>query len=164
MSIEIKGKKEYLKKKITLIRKILAVYLKLLKLIQGPDIIIHHTATSQKKTRFEAINRNHKHMGYSKSELGYYCAYNCLITGDGKAHWARTRNETGQGSRTYKRFHLDICLTGNFMNEEPSPEQLKTLSDILSDISYRKLLGHRQCFATLCPGDNLMKWIKNYQC
>ena len=111
MSIEI----ELLKKRILIITKLIELYQILLRKLfnSSVDVIIHHTATNRDYTRFESIDNAHKRRGYSMSSLGFYCAYNCLITADGVEHWARNLDEKGEGTSAYKGFHIDLCLTGN---------------------------------------------------
>ena len=114
-----------LKNKISIIKKMIKLYQELLRKMRSRkvDIIIHHTATDRDRTSSEAINNNHRQRGYSKSSLGYYCAYNCLITADGVKHWSRQLDESGHGTSAYKGFHIDLCLTGNFELEKPTDDQ-----------------------------------------
>ncbi len=159
MSVEI------LKKQIAIITKLIKLYQMLLREILNKkvDVIIHHTATDRDRTSFEAINRGHKNRGYSQSSLGFYCAYNCLITGDGEEHWARSLDESGHATSAYKGFHIDICLCGNFMRERMSNKQIESLTKVLDRIKkksgIKSLRGHRNYYPTLCPGQNLYNWM-----
>ena len=163
MSVEI------LKKQILIITKLIKLYQMLLRELfkKKVDVIIHHTATSKNYTTFEAINRGHKRRGYSQSSLGFYAAYNCLITGDGEEHWARSLDESGEGTSAFKGFHIDICLTGNFMVEALSEAQKITLTRVLKRIEgksgIKSLTFHRDYYPTLCPGKNLIKFIEDYK-
>ena len=159
MSIEI------LKKQIAIITKLIKLYQMLLRELfkKKVDVILHHTATDRDRTSFEAIDRGHKQRGYSESSLGFFCAYNCLITGDGVEHWARSLDESGEGTSAFKGFHIDLCLTGNTMQEKMSDKQIETLINVLDRIKkkcgIKSLNGHRNYFATLCPGQNLYNWM-----
>ena len=171
MSTEI----EILKKQILIITKLIKIYQMLLREIfkKKVDVILHHTATDRDRTSFEAINRGHKNRRrngkrvFSQSSLGFHCAYNCLITGDGEEHWARSLDESGEGTSAFKGFHIDLCATGNFMTEALSEAQILTLTRVLKRIEekcgIKSIKGHRNYYATLCPGKNLYKWMLNYR-
>ncbi|BDS12731.1 peptidoglycan recognition protein family protein [Aureispira anguillae] len=63
---------------------------------------------------------------------------------------------------------INICLSGNFTKQEPSPAQLKSLKKLIAHL--RKQLpqelavtGHRDYKATSCPGSNLYKHLHQFQ-
>jgi len=153
-----------LKTKISLLIKLIIVYQRLLSLMTKKiTVILHHTATDRDYTSFESIERGHRTRGYPKSSLGFYCAYNSLITGDGKLHLARPYSDTGHAASTFKGFHIDICLTGNTSQQEPTRSQIQALENELNKINRVDLKGHYQFFPTECPGKYLKKWIKSYR-
>lgn len=164
MSIEINP--EEIKKEITRLRKILLILQKWLALIMEnrPIVIIHHSGTSRDNTHFSAIEHGHFRKKYPRSKLGYYCAYNTLITGGGKIHRARTYDENGEGTGAFKGFHLDICLTGNFNHERPSDRQLESLQcelDVIEQLYGSCILKvHQDYYPTECCGKNLISWVK----
>ena len=163
MSTEI----EQLKKRIFIITQLLEKLRRLYQLLFGNKLlIVHHTATSRDYTRFESIDRGHRERKYPISELGFYCAYNELITGDGIRHIARNESENGKGCSMCPDFHYDLCCTGNFNRDVLSYTQEQTLRKVLDDFVSRgyKIRIHQNYYATDCPGRNLIQWLKeNYQ-
>lgn len=157
MSIKI------LKKQIAIIKKLIELYqLMLVQFKNKPVVvIIHHTATDRDTTSAEAIENGHQR--FALSSLGKHTAYNVLITGNGETNWTRSLDERGLATTAFKGFHIDICLTGNFMQEEPLQTQLDALQKVLETIQARtgikSLKGHRDFYATLCPGQNLYKLL-----
>ncbi|KKL45151.1 hypothetical protein LCGC14_2358550 [marine sediment metagenome] len=130
-------------------------------------LIIHHTATSRDKTTFAAVKKYHIKKGWGN--IGYHF----FIESDGTLYGypqARGQDQVGAHARAdgmnYKS--IGIALTGNFQMEEPKPEQIKTLNRIVKDlmkvwkIPKKNILGHREVKGalTVCPGDNLIPYIK----
>jgi N-acetyl-anhydromuramyl-L-alanine amidase AmpD len=132
-------------------------------------IIVHHSGTPRDKTTFESINEYHRQLWNFKSSLGYYIGYHYLIVGSGKLYQGRAENEEGAHARGWNDKSIGVCLTGDFMTEKPSNEQLKTLKELLDNlckkwnIKKENIKGHREVWQTLCPGDNLMVWIETYR-
>jgi len=155
------------KKRLAKMIDLLLALIAAIKKLKPKLIVLHHTATSRSFTSFVAIDRGHKNRGYPKSNLGYYCAYNYLVIGDGTVHQARTDLEQGQGASTCRERHLDICLTGNFQTDYLSEEQNKALTNLLDDLKMKYGINdiklHKDFYNTLCPGTNLISWLKNYQ-
>lgn len=130
-------------------------------------LIVHHTATARDTTTFEAVKRYHVSKGWG--DIGYHY----FITADGKIWPGRSEDTVGAhasaSSMNYKS--LGICLTGNFMNEFPTYEQLQSLHDLLLklmekyNVNVNNVLGHREVpkAATACPGDHLIEWISKFR-
>jgi hypothetical protein len=131
-------------------------------------LIVHHTATPRDSTTFEAVKR------YHMQELGWEdIGYHFFITGDGSLNLGRPVNYVGShcsaGSMNFKS--LGICLAGNFEIEQPSTGQLKALEGILGELRIKyqvpidNILGHCEApgAQTLCPGKNLLDWLKKYR-
>lgn len=133
-------------------------------------LIIHHSATSRDGTTFGAIKSYHtKTLGWED------CGYHYVITGEGILFYGRHVEFVGDHCKTpapSMNFRsLGICLTGNFEIEKPSDAQIVTLENLLLSLSsgYKipiaNILGHREApgAATLCPGKNLLSWLKDYR-
>ena len=130
-------------------------------------IIIHHTASSRDKTTVSDVNVWHKVRNFTLSSLNFYVGYHYLILATGEVVQTRQDNEVGchcvAQNMNFKS--IGICLTGNFDIEEPTKEQLNSLSDLVEkklgefNISKDKVLGHREVSSTECPGDSLFKWV-----
>jgi hypothetical protein len=109
----------------------------------------------QNNAQFKAIDEYHRGKGWGG--IGYHY----LIEPDGKL--CAGRAESTPGAHCKEQFmnyqSLGVALTGDFDREEPTPEQLKSLVELLQklsasyDIKPEKILPHRK-FATYksCPG------------
>ena len=134
-------------------------------------IIVHHTASSRDNTTVKDVNAWHKVRNFTLSNLGYYVGYHYLILGNGDIVQTRQDYEVGCHcvAQNMNFQSIGICLTGNFNAEEPSKEQLDSLTDLLErklkdfNISKEKVLGHREVSSTECPGENLFKWLLLYR-
>ena len=133
------------------------------------QIIIHHTDSSRDRTTFQDVESWHKlRWPDFISQLGWYIGYHYLINGKGEILKARNDNEIGAHCiPNYEK--LGICLTGNFEIEKPSEAQLNSLEPLLNklksiyQITDENIFGHCEKSQTLCPGKNLMDWLKLYR-
>ena len=133
-------------------------------------IFLHHSVSSRDRTRLADVNAWHKARGFNMSQKGFYVGYQWLIEGDGLT--TQTRNNFEEGAHTlggYNQKSIGICLTGNFMIEEPSLAQLNSLQPLLDklkkdyNISDEKILYHGQVWPTDCCGKHLIKWLNLYR-
>jgi len=127
------------------------------------QITIHHSASSRDKTTVANIDAWHKLRWVNfRSSLGYWVGYHYVITGDGKVTQTRRDNEIGAHC-VPNNGKIGICLTGNFMIEEPSQAQLESMRTVVDNlsktynISSQNIKAHRELSKTDCPGDNLYK-------
>ena len=105
---------------------------------------------------------------------GAYIGYQYFISYGGTIHQGRSDLEKGAHTvgntpSYYNSNSIGICLQGNFEVERPTEWQLKALRELIEekrkeyDIPNERILGHRECSPTLCPGKHLYKWlVKNY--
>jgi hypothetical protein len=123
------------------------------------SIIIHHSA-SNINTPISEIDRWHKFRGFNKSSLGFYVGYHYVILGSGQLIQTRRDNEIGCHT-VPNDGKIGICLTGNFMLENPIDQQIISLVGLIgklkSDYNIPYVNGHRDFNKTECPGDNLYK-------
>ena len=151
-----------IKRQLAILIKLIAIYRKLYQILFGEMIVVlHHSATDQRYTTFNAIDNDHRRKLYKQSRLGNFMAYNALITYDGKMHIARAKTENGLGTSTCPKFHYDLCLTGNFNNDILTAEQEKTLREILDNFVKEgyTIKYHQNFFATDCCGSSLIKFL-----
>jgi hypothetical protein len=92
-------------------------------------------------------------------------AYNLLVCGHGSVYEGRGPGyrSGANGNRTLNTGHYAVCaLLG--VGETPSPELLGGLRDAIDLLQQfgagPELLGHRDGYATTCPGDDLENWVK----
>ncbi len=131
-------------------------------------IMVHHSGVSYEKNpdQFRANNNYHQVKYNSKSSLGSYLGYNYEISKSGRASKAR---EDGENTFACYRGNMDdgrcihICLDGNFDIENPAPEQIYKLRDMLREkckaygILPKNILFHKDISNTNCPGANMDK-------
>lgn len=121
-------------------------------------LIIHHTGVSRDKNpdQFEATNNYHKAKWNFKSSLGYYAGYHYEIAADGTIRQARSDNEAGAHTIGHNFDSIGISLDGNFDIEMPTPDQEKSLKELLLKLKAKypaaKIAFHRQFANKTCPG------------
>lgn len=132
-------------------------------------IFIHHTAVSWEKNpkQWPATNAYHKSKGWGGG------GYNYEIAADGSVHQFRA-----DGAVTAAQYQqnmndgraISICLDGNFDIEDPTPEQMKRVKEMI--LEKMKLYGipkehvypHRRVAAKTCPGDRIPNDVYTYFC
>jgi hypothetical protein len=64
--------------------------------------------------------------------------------------------------------HITICILGNFMEAEPTDAAKQSFVTLAAHLLDKHGLGiddvwlHREVASTLCPGDALYHWLRNY--
>ena len=122
-------------------------------------IIVHHSASDGKTTTPKDIEDWHKKKGYLS--IGYHY----LIDYDGILHIGRPEEKIGAHCKGKNRDSLGVCALGNFEFAFPSKKQAEILRRLLTDLKKKYLEatieGHLENANTLCPGKNLMPYIKD---
>jgi len=135
-------------------------------------IMIHHSAVSvlANPDQFNANNRYHKKLWSFRSSLGFCLGYNYEINEVGYVYKARVPGE--RTAACYQKQMNDgrcvhICLDGNFEIENPAPNQIYALRDLLREIAFKfmipaeNIVFHKDYSNTLCPGINMdLKFIR----
>lgn len=138
-------------------------------------IIVHHCGgidsdplfdTSNQS--FEVVNEYHRQKWDFKSALGYYLGYQYYIDKSGKVTQARLDEEEGAHTIGYNKESIGICLAGNFDLTMPTPEQIKSLRELLLkkkkeyNILASNILPHRHFANKSCYGRNLSEdWARS---
>ena len=116
-------------------------------------IVIHHTASTAKET-VEQIHNFHKNNN-GWAGIGYHF----YIRKNGTIYRGRPEEYIGAHCENYNSVSLGICCEGNFEIEQPTNEQLKSLSELIQYLKKKygnvQVVGHRDLNATACPGKNL---------
>lgn len=116
-------------------------------------IVIHHTASTAKETVEQIHNFHINNNGWAG--IGYHF----YIRKDGIVYKGRDEKYAGAHCENYNSVSLGICLEGNFEIEQPTNEQIKSLSELLQHLKKKygnvQVVGHRDLNATACPGKNL---------
>ena len=121
-------------------------------------IVLHHSASPQKTTTWEMIDKWHKERGFS----GF--GYHYLVLGNGLVMKGREEDRTGAHLKGHNANSIGICVAGNFEEEIPSPAQIVSIEPLVLDLLDRypnaRLTWHRAEAPTLCPGKNLIPLIE----
>lgn len=141
-----------------------------LKLKPAPYVIIHHStgsgcetqAVCQLKVRqFQNEHMNNK--GWS--DIGY----NFLVGEDGNIYEGRGWGKQGAHSIPFNKKSIGICIIGNYTNRTPNQAAIQAVAKLIAygvesgEIKNDyKLLGHRQTWATACPGNSLYTMIQSW--
>lgn len=113
-------------------------------------IIIHHSASPD--VAVTEIHRWHLERGWSG--VGYHF----VIRKNGCIEQGRPMNSIGAHAGTAGNSDsIGICLTGNFMKEVPSSEQMKSLVELINYLrshynSELIVIQHKDVMPTDCPG------------
>lgn len=120
-------------------------------------IVIHHSASLD----VSAADIHAWHLNRGWAGIGYHY----VIRQDGTIE--RGRPEGIRGAHAWKdEKHeansdgIGICITGNFENSLPTPQQIDSLVWLIKDIRARygksnlPVIGHKDVMPTACPGKN----------
>lgn len=121
-------------------------------------IVLHHSAGVDHPTLpdFDSIRNYHmKTRGYR--DIGYHWVVekvgNVLVAKKGRPEKDDAAACPGMNTRA-----IHICCVGNFMVETPTPELYRFVAGLCKDIATRWPIkyigGHRDYYATACPGAN----------
>ncbi len=132
------------------------------------DLIIHHSAGPADQDP-RAIDEEHRQRGMAG------IAYNWIITHDGEVYSGRPIIVVPAAAYGRNQESVNVCLTGNFMESHPTPQQLQALKELAVFVHgllphIVRTIGHREVatifyphstsdYATACPGDNLQALI-----
>jgi hypothetical protein len=133
-------------------------------------ITIHHEGT-----RFEKSDNAPEHIknvqtwGMGKDRNWTDIPYHFLIDPNGNVYEGRNVFTVGETATEYDPTgHLLITCMGNFEEQEISEEQLTSLINLIAyccekySISPETIASHRDYSKiTVCPGENLYKYVKN---
>ncbi len=122
-------------------------------------IIVHHSASDGKTTTPEEIKSWHLKRGLK--DIGYHY----LIDYDGFLDIGRLSERVGAHCKGKNKDSIGICVIGNFETDFPSKKQAEVLRRFLKDLKREypeaTIEGHCENANTLCPGKNLMPYIKD---
>jgi hypothetical protein len=95
--------------------------------------------------------------------------YHFLIDQSGRVFEGRDLGLPGDTNTGYNTAgHALVAVLGNFEDEEPQPEQLQSLVNVMAwlvvnyDVPLERIAGHQNFSSiTVCPGKNLNRLLKN---
>lgn len=126
-------------------------------------IVIHHTGNpTDDDMSAEEIHRSHQNKGWAG--IGYHY----VIRKDGTVERGRPHWTVGAHAYGYNSHTIGIHLSGNFMDAQPTGEQIEALAMLLSGvcsdydipINSNTVVGHCDLMSTDCPGTNLYSLLE----
>jgi LysM repeat protein len=95
--------------------------------------------------------------------------YHYLVGKSGIIYEGRPIRYQGAHTSQNNSNNLGVSMIGDYSKNPPNAKQARALAAFLDDCRARyhlpksKIFGHRELRATLCPGDALFAWLKNYR-
>ncbi|XP_015177417.1 PREDICTED: peptidoglycan-recognition protein 2-like [Polistes dominula] len=135
-----------------------------------PNVIIHHTVTSECNTRSECSQRVQSIQSYHMDTLGWYdIGYNFIIGGDGNVYEGAGWTKEGAHTLGFNKNSLGIGFIGNFEEKDASNKMLEAAHKLIrcgvSKGVFRdniRAIAARQVAQTLSPGYHLYVQIQNW--
>ncbi len=134
-------------------------------------IVIHHSATD----RGNAAEFHKMHLKNGWDELGYHFV---IDNGDGGQdglvevgpRWRKQKwgaHTGGTPNNEYNNFGIGVCLVGNFMSKNPTPNQMNSMRKLVEylmsqyDIPASRVIAHQQApnANTQCCGRVLINYL-----
>lgn len=130
-------------------------------------ITIHHEGSSpyfstsmrDALARLESVRRAHRERGWA--DIGYHYA----IDPAGRIYACRPTSLQGAHVKFNNEQNLGVVVLGNFEQQRPTPEALRSLARFLADqmrvyrVPVDRVYTHRELRPTLCPGRNLQQQV-----
>lgn len=128
-------------------------------------VVIHHSATSAGSV--EGIHDEHRQRRDSSGNLWLGIGYHFVIgNGNGMPdgqiestfRWKQQLHGAHSGSAVHNANGIGICLIGNFEENAPTAEQLKSITQLVESLASRYsiparlVIGHKTVKPTACPG------------
>ena len=142
-------------------------------------LIVHHSAGTNNANDWAAIVRAIYDLhvnGNGWADIGY----NYLVDPNGVVYEGRGEDVLGAHFCARNSKTMGICVIGNFQNQPPTEEAVKSLVDVLSwkalkenidpigrslhpssGLNLSHISGHREGCATACPGDQFFPQFNN---
>ncbi|XP_044737980.1 peptidoglycan-recognition protein LB-like isoform X3 [Chrysoperla carnea] len=136
-----------------------------------PYVIIHHSyIPAACYTKHECISAMQSMQAFHQDDRGWNdIGYSFGVGSDGNAYEGRGWSAVGAHAPKYNNQSIGICVIGDWRDDLPPPEQLKTVKKLIQcgvENGYIRsdyiLMGHRQVRDTECPGDALYKEIQTW--
>jgi hypothetical protein len=133
-------------------------------------ITLHHTGEHAGLVGLpdvEVIRRIEK---YHRNERGWAAiGYHYLVGKDGRVYEGRPVKYQGAHVSSENENNLGISVMGDFNRSLPNAKQLAAVEAFLTDqrlrfnVAKRSIFGHRDLNKSVCPGDALYAWLRNYK-
>ncbi|GDY14718.1 hypothetical protein LBMAG53_35960 [Planctomycetota bacterium] len=133
-------------------------------------ITVHHTGEHGHMADLNDIAVIRGIERYHHEDRGWAAiGYHYLVGRDGAIYEGRPIKFQGAHVSGSNANNLGVTVIGDFSKAAPSARQLASLRAFLEDSRARyrlplaKIYGHRDLRPTICPGDGLYAWLKQYR-
>jgi N-acetyl-anhydromuramyl-L-alanine amidase AmpD len=125
------------------------------------QIVVHHSASIGQ--RAEDYARYHVQ---SKGWAGI--GYHLVIEVNGDIIGCNPLTNISYGVAGHNTRSINICLSGDFTKQDPSPQQLRSLELLIKHLRSEfpqtlAVAGHKDYGQTSCPGPKLYQHLKKFQ-
>jgi len=127
---------------------------------------LHHSAGTYvgpeaTEAQERAVMRELEEIGHQRfGAAGYGISYTYVVFPSGRAYEGHPVEYLGAHTSGHNTQGVGICWPGNYMDRKGTPAQVATTAALLVDArrrghlsTYQLAGGHRDTFATACPGD-----------
>lgn len=142
------------------------------------DVFVHHTADhGPDKNTVDGEHAYLRHIESFHVQTRGYAAigYSYIIMPSGRVYEGRGWNRKGahtldpkdadSDGKLVENDDIGICFAGTFTKKPPTRRARLAYRMLLRRLRHKgvridKTYGHRHAFATSCPGDAIVKWLK----
>lgn len=130
-------------------------------LSQINQIVVHHSAsigqTAEDYARYHVQSKGWAGIGY-----------HFVIEVNGDIIQANLLTNVSYNVSGHNTRSIGICLSGDFTKQEPSPQQLKSLKNLIAHLRREfpqqlEVFGHKDYGQTSCPGPSLYKHLNKFK-
>ena len=125
------------------------------------DVFVHHSATPAPLPNDE-VAAMRSVQNYHMDTNGWNdIGYSFVVMPSGNVYEGRGWGVVGAHTEGHNSTGYGICVEGNYMQELPALAALQSVAALIDAgiaekwITVVQVFGHRDVFATACPGDNL---------
>jgi hypothetical protein len=133
-------------------------------------ITLHHSGEAKPMTlQDNAVKKLKDLQTWGKNDKNWWdVPYHFLIAPDGTIYEGRDYRYMGETNTKYDpNGHLLITVMGNYEIQKPTPEQLKSIMDLMAwavdsfNVPLDKIYGHKDLAQTDCPGQYLYQYLND---
>ncbi len=133
-------------------------------------ITLHHSGSAEPlRPEDDPVEKLRNLQLWGETDRGWWdVPYHFLIGLDGTIFEGRAYRYAGETNTRYDpRGHLLISVLGNYNLQEPTPEQIEAIANLMTwsaaefGVSTDNIRGHSDLAATSCPGDHLRKYLED---
>lgn len=133
-------------------------------------ITLHHSGEAKPMTlQDNAVKKLQALQIWGKNDKNWWdVPYHFLIAPDGTIYEGRDYRYMGETNTKYDpNGHLLITVMGNYEIQNPNPEQLKSIMDLMAwavdsfHVPTDKIYGHKDLAQTDCPGQYLYQYLRD---